>query len=510
MGIGDMAKIFISYKRNIVPDTPVATAVYEALRQEHDVFIDTTIQVGEKWAERIQKAIKDSDYIISFLSEHSINSEMVVAEIETAHHHGKAYGKPVILPVRLNFSQPLVYPLSAYLNPLQWALWDKDSDTPKLIAELKQAVSGGHLLADNAAAVTTPAKEGEEEIPTAFANIPRDLGSPEGTMPHQSPFYIERETDVEAMNALHEIQGVTITIKGPRQMGKSSLLNRLQADGKEKGMRTAFIDFQLIENASMENANIFYQQFCSLLSWEFEVEDRTEEYWKNPLGHVQKTTNYLQRHLLKEIKDVQILLAMDEVERMFGSPFRSDFFSMLRSWHNNRARGGDWTRLNIALVTSTEPYQFIADLNQSPFNVGQVVELKDFTLGQVSTLNYRHHGLLADPQVQQLYDLLGGHPYLTRKALYLVASQRDTFAEMLENACEDNGPFGDHLRNYLFRMGGEEKLKTGLIQVIKSQRCQDEHIFFQLRGAGLVKRVGDKVIPRNQLYADYFGKRLNG
>jgi len=233
-----MAKVFISYKRNVEPDTPVATAIYESLRQDHDVFIDTTIQVGEKWAERIQKAIKESDYLIVFLSGFSVNSEMVIAEIETAYHHGKTYGKPAILPVRLNFAEPLVYPLSAYLNPLQWALWDKDVDTPKLIAELKQAVSGGELFADNAAAVTASAKTGEEEIPTAFANIPRDLGSPEGTMPHQSPFYIERETDVEAINALHEIQGVTITIKGPRQMGKSSLLNRLQADGKEKGMRT--------------------------------------------------------------------------------------------------------------------------------------------------------------------------------------------------------------------------------------------------------------------------------
>lgn len=505
-----MAKVFISYKRNMEPDTPVATAVYESLRQEHEVFIDTTIQVGEKWAERIQQAIKESDYLITFLSTHSVNSEMVIAEIETAHHHGKSFGKPAILPVRLSFNEPLAYPLSAYLNPLQWALWNNSVDTPKLIAELKQAISGGHLLASSAATVIESGKAGEQEIPTAFANIPQDLDTPEGTMPHQSPFYIERETDVEAMKALHEIQGVTITIKGPRQMGKSSLLNRLLVDGKEKGMRTAFIDFQLIENTSMENANVFYQQFCSLLSWEYEVEDRTEEYWKNPLGHVQKTTNYLQRHLLKEIKDVQILLAMDEVERMFGSPFRSDFFSMLRSWHNNRARGGDWTRLNIALVTSTEPYQFIADLNQSPFNVGQVVELADFTLRQVSTLNYRHHGLLTETQVQQLYDLLGGHPYLTRRALYLVASQRDKFTEIVDNAYEDNGPFGDHLRNYLFRMGGQEKLKMGLMQVIKYQRCQDEHVFFQLRGAGLVKRVGDNVSPRNQLYADYFGKRLNG
>jgi hypothetical protein len=183
---------------------------------------------------------------------------------------------------------------------------------------------------------------------------------------------------------------------------------------------------------------------------------------------------------------------------------------MLRSWHNNRARGGDWARFNMALVTSTEPYQFIADLNQSPFNVGQVVELVDFTLGQVSELNHRHHDPLTDAQVRQLYDLLLGHPYLTRRALYLIASQRSTFAEMINNACEDNGPFGDHLRNYLFRMGTQDKLKAGLIQVIKNQRCPDEHIFFQLRGAGLVKRVANDVIPRNPLYTDYFKKRLNG
>ncbi|HKY53371.1 MAG TPA: AAA-like domain-containing protein, partial [Anaerolineales bacterium] len=228
------------------------------------------------------------------------------------------------------------------------------------------------------------------------------------------------------------------------------------------------------------------------------------------LGHVQKTTNYLLRHLLKEIGTVPILLAMDEVERMFASPFRSDFFSMLRSWHNNRARGGDWVRLNLSLVTSTEPYQFIADLNQSPFNVGQVIELVDFTLGQISDLNHRHHDPLTEDQLRQLYDLLCGHPYLTRRALYLLASKRTPFAELIANACEDDGPFGDHLRNHLFRMSNQEKLKAGLVQVIKNQRCSDEHIFFQLRGAGLAKRVGNDVIPRNPLYADYFKKRLNG
>jgi hypothetical protein len=508
--MGHMAKIFISYKRNIEPDTPVAKAVYDALSGEHNVFIDTTIQVGEKWAEKIQQAIKESDYLISFLSANSVHSEMVVAEIETAYHNGKAFGKPAILPVRLNYAEPLAYPLSAYLNPLQWALWKDETETTRLIDELKQAISGGQLSADTSMATIAAGTVTQEEVPTAFANIPLDLGSPEGTMAHESKFYIERESDRESIKALDEIDGVTITIKGPRQMGKSSLLNRLLVHGREQSMRTAFIDFQLIENDAMENAEVFYRQFCSLLSFEFEVEDRTEGLWNIPLGHVQKTTNYMQRHLLKEINDVQILLAMDEVERMFGSPFRSDFFSMLRSWHNSRARGGDWKRFNLALVTSTEPYQFIADLNQSPFNVGQVVELGDFTFEQVTDLNNRHHKPLTADQVSKLYDLLCGHPYLTRRALYLVASGRDTFAQLLEKAYEDNGPFGDHLRNYLFRMGDQEKIRAGLIQIIRYQRCPDEHVFFQLRGSGLVKRSDNLVVPRNKLYGEYFRKRLNG
>ena len=47
------------------------------------------------------------------------------------------------------------------------------------------------------------------------------LEMPEGTMDPQSTFYVERPSDHTALAAI-ERQGITISIKAPRQMGKSS------------------------------------------------------------------------------------------------------------------------------------------------------------------------------------------------------------------------------------------------------------------------------------------------
>lgn len=496
-----MARIFISYKRNVVPDTPVATKVFEALSGEHSVFIDQTLKVGEDWAKKIQEEIEKSDYLICFLSEYSVHSEMVIAEISTAYHHGKANGKPTILPVRLNFNEAFQYPLSAYLDPLQWAVWRSDADTDDLIKELSVAVRGT-ALPEKAIDLVTP----EEEVPTAFANV--NLESPEGTMPHDSQFYIERNADKIALDAINRL-GVTITIKAPRQMGKSSLLARVMHKAIHQGQHVAFLDFQMIEKDVIDNPESFYRMFCSWVTFELGCEDETEKYWKLPLGQIQRTTNYFQKHILKSL-DGPLLLAMDEVERMFDAPFRSDFFSMLRSWHNNRATKPAWKNYTQTLVTSTEPYQFIADLNQSPFNVGEVVELQDFSIEALRRLNFQHNSILNEYDLDEFYRLLAGHPYLSRKGLYLLANRRIDFKELLDDACSDQGPFGDHLRNHLFRMHNQSDLKDAFLQVILSEKCEDENLFFRLRGAGLVKRMDHRVVPRNDLYADYFKRRLHG
>jgi hypothetical protein len=515
-GSGARSRIFISYKRGVAPDEAVAMEVFQALSPFHDVFIDQTMLVGTRWAEQIEQELRRSDFLISFLTANSVSSEMVRGEIETAHHLGKQHGKPRILPVRLGYREPFTYPLSAYLNEINWAFWENPADTPRLVQELLQAIAGQALSinSDNAkreltAVSLSPEPEPAIPLPRPSAQLVA-LELAEGTMDPESQFYVERASDAIAIATIQR-QGVTLTIKGPRQMGKSSLLMRAIDTAIKADKQVAFLDFQMFDQEVLQAADTFYRQFCTSVTEQLSLPDRVADYWQESGGNIQRCTRYMQNHILKAVGG-PLVLAMDEVDRMFDADYRSDFFSMLRSWHNNRAMPTlrIWKQFDLALVTATEPYHLIANLNQSPFNVGEVILLEDFTLEQVSDLNQRHGGPLTSAQVRQLMGLLNGHPYLVRRSLYLVASQQLAIEALLAQAALDRGPFGDHLRYHLFRIYNNQELVQGLLQVIRANTCPDERIARLLIAAGLVRRDDQRVVPRCQLYADYFREHLHG
>lgn len=504
-------RIFISYKRDSTPDESVALQVLQALSRQHQVFIDQTMLVGTHWAERIAVELCQADFLIVFLSSQSVHSEMVETEVRMAHDLAQLQGgHPAILPVRLAYREPFQYPLSAYLNHINWAFWQGAEDTPHLISELTQAVSGGKLTIGEAQAKADLLQVHQpSQFPRPFASAqPVSLEMPEGTIDTESTFYVERPSDILALQTIAQ-RGVTITIKGPRQVGKSSLLIRIKEAAENGGKRVAFLDFQLFEKAALRNAELFFRQFCFWLSDVLEMADKVDEYWNTPLGNSQRCTRYVSRHILKELGK-PLVLAMDEVDKIFDTDFRNDFFGMLRSWHNSRATTPIWKQLDLTLVTSTEPYQLINDLNQSPFNVGQVIELADFTPEQVAGLNQRHGSPFNPSEEQQLIALLGGHPYLVRRALYLVASRQISTTELFTNATAEHGPFGDHLRHHLSLLHGKTELIHGLLQIIHLNNCEDKRVFWRLRGAGLVREAGRVVIPRCQLYAEYFRENLHG
>src|SRR6266508_4754091 len=176
-------RIFISYKRGVSPDEPVALEAFNQLRKHFHVFIDQTMMVGTLWAEQIEKEIRQADFLISFLSEHSVASEMVLGEIETAHRLCREHKRPVILPVRLAYREPFQYPLSAYLDEINWAFWGSPEDTPRLVEEVTRATAGGELSLPNIDLIR-PGVELSLPQPTPSAQ-PMPLEMPEGTMDPQ-------------------------------------------------------------------------------------------------------------------------------------------------------------------------------------------------------------------------------------------------------------------------------------------------------------------------------------
>ncbi len=134
-------KIFISYC-HVEPDQTVAWAAAERLALHHDVFIDRLIPPGSEWGEVIDTSMNEADFVIAFVSEKSVRSEMVTEEIRLAHQLRKTNGYPTLVPVRLAFTGALTYPLGAYLNPVQHLSWTSADDTETLLDVIESTLSG--------------------------------------------------------------------------------------------------------------------------------------------------------------------------------------------------------------------------------------------------------------------------------------------------------------------------------------------------------------------------------
>src|SRR6185369_1030163 len=132
--------------------------------------------------------------------------------------------------------------------------------------------------------------------------------------------------------------------------------------------------------------------------------------WRDKSGPQDKLVKVMEEYVLPK-SDRQIILAIDEADRLLGFPFHSDFFSLMRAWHNNRAIDLQWNKLNVAMVIATEPYLLISDPDQSPFNVGIKLNLVDFSREQVAELNRRHGNPVQEKDFEAFFQLFNGHPY---------------------------------------------------------------------------------------------------
>ncbi|NEP88511.1 MAG: protein kinase [Okeania sp. SIO2C2] len=332
-----------------------------------------------------------------------------------------------------------------------------------------------------------------------------DIELPYGQVPLNSPFYIERSPiESECFQAIVKPNAL-IRIKAPRQMGKSSLLSRILAHSSQQGHRIVDLNFQTIDTEFIENLDKFLQWFCASISEKLGLEEQLEKYWKKVLGVKKRCTKYFDKYLLAEIK-APIVLGLDEVDKIFQNPgLATDFFALLRAWHEQGKNNPDWQRLRLIIVHSKEVY-IPLNINQSPFNVGLGIELPEFNLEQVKYLVEIHGLKWSLNWSEKLMEMLGGHPYLVRLALYQIASEKITLERLLELAATDEGPYYNHLHPHLLNLQKDETLQKAMTKVVNAKTPVEIGTIeaFKLRSMGLVKFRGNAVMPLCSLYKEYF------
>jgi hypothetical protein len=329
-----------------------------------------------------------------------------------------------------------------------------------------------------------------------------------GTLDSDSPYYIDRPSERKAI-ALAAEEGLTLVILAPGQCGGSSLLNRMAKVAEDGGKRSVYVNFQDLFGANGPvDAQDLYRALCSEVTNGLGLEDRISTHWERYSGTTppRVCTAYMQS-ILQPSPGEQLFLALDETDLLFETPLKSDFFAMLRSWHNSRPRRPEFRRLGFVFLTSIDRGLLIDGPNQSGFNVGQIIYLEDFDKADFDKLASRYGLRLDEKESGGLIGLLAGHPVLHQIALQYLAETGATVATLLASVTSGKSPFRAHLESHYANLRRVPALYKGVETILKNGE-PDETVIMQLRRAGLILREGNKVRFRCRLYEDYFREQF--
>jgi len=112
-------------------------------------------------------------------------------------------------------------------------------------------------------------------------------------MPLDSPFYVARPSD----ERLRSPQP-TVTLRGERQTGKSSLLVRLREQVRKDGWRSCYLNFQNLDKVSFESPDALFLELARMTVDELEVDADPDAAWLPRRGAKRNWTRFMEREVL--------------------------------------------------------------------------------------------------------------------------------------------------------------------------------------------------------------------
>lgn len=339
-----------------------------------------------------------------------------------------------------------------------------------------------------------------------------------GTVHAGAGRYVERQADAELLRLCRA--GEFAYVLTARQMGKSSLMLRTAERLAEEGIRSVKIDLSLI--GAHVDAEAWYFGLIYEMRRQLHLETNVPEWWQSraSLGLTQRFSLFLEEVVLGEIK-APVVIFVDEIDTTLGLSFTDDFYAAIRGLYMARPEKPELRRLSFVLLGVATPSDLINDPKRTPFNIGQRVELTDFTLEEALPLA---EGLRLPPEearqaLQWILSWTGGHPYLTQRMCQGIIEQ--------PNAAWSEAAVADLARAIFVEGRGEQDHNVQFVRDMLTRRAPDplgvmatykavrrsqpavpdeEHstVKSHLKLSGAVKRQEQNLYVRNRIYRTVF------
>jgi WD40 repeat protein len=376
-----------------------------------------------------------------------------------------------------------------------------------------------------------------------------------GTLQGDARSYVERAADRQLFEML--LRGEFCYVLTSRQMGKSSLMVRAAARLRERGLRVAALDLTAVGGRELSPEQWYYGML-DMLGEQLRMEVELEKFWRTngELGPLQRLMKAIRQVVLPRLAErsregetgaeagvreglsSRLVLFVDEIDVVRSLPFSTDdFFAGIRECYNRRTQEPLYERLTFCLLGVASPSDLIQDERTTPFNIGQRIELDDFTAVEALPLAAGLEGPgmdrdLASVCMDRILHWSGGHPYLTqrlgRETAQTLATLGDSgratanwnsegVTRLVDRVCSD--VFFAHrardrddnlvfVRERLLRSGTDVASLLDLyLQVRRGRWVPDDDLdplVVQLRLAGIVRGVEGRLEERNRIYGRVF------
>jgi WD40 repeat protein len=342
-----------------------------------------------------------------------------------------------------------------------------------------------------------------------------------GTLAPDEPSYVSRHADEELHQ--HLCDGQFCYVLTSRQMGKSSLMNKVATRLHREGVVAAEIDLTTIgQNLTIEQ---WYDGLVYEIGRRVNLKAQMRACWQANahLGPLQRFITILRDVVLTTFFQ-PVIIFVDEIEVVRSLPFRADeFFAAIRECYNRRASDPEMRRLTFCLLGMATPQDLIQDPRITPFNIGKRIELTDFTFDEAKPLSSGmcDGGRDGERLLRRVLYWTSGQPYLTQRLCQAVAEDASVSNELgvdrlcrklfLSEQARESEPNLVPLREYVLRSAPDRAGILDMYQKVLAGKkvandANDINVTI-LQLAGITRaRAGDLRV-RNRIYESVFDRR---